>query len=173
VFRATRRLPALPLLGTLLVALCWLPPASANPPKGYPFVHYDQGLKEAKAQHKMIFLYFGRYGCGYCAKTNKETFSSPALKKLYTKHYVLVYADAESGRRLTLPSGEQITEMELGARLNVVGTPMFVYMTPDGKPVFKAPGFKTVKDFEQFDRFVHGGYYKHESFSRFMAGHAS
>ncbi|HKK14645.1 MAG TPA: thioredoxin fold domain-containing protein [Gammaproteobacteria bacterium] len=161
--------PAVLALAVLLGPLLAGSPARANPPKGYHFLPYDQGLRKARAEHKMIFLYFGRYGCGYCAKTNKETFSDPSLHKLYAKHYVLVYADAESGRRLTLPSGERITEMELGARLHVVGTPLFAWLKPDGTVVFKAPGFKTVKDFKQFDRYVHGGYYKHESFSQFMA----
>ncbi len=63
---------------------------------------------------KPIFLYFGRYGCAWCEHTNKVSFSDPALKKLYTDNYELVYVDAESGKRLTLPSGERITEAELG-----------------------------------------------------------
>lgn len=155
----------------LLIALCaCATTAWADPPKGYPFLSYDQGLARAQAQHKRIFLYFGRYGCGWCAKTNKETFSDAALRKRYIDHYVLVYVDAESGRRLTLPSGERITEMELGARFNVFATPMFVYLESNGTPIFKAPGYKTVKDFTDFDRYVQGGYYKREPLLQFLKG---
>ncbi|HKK05937.1 MAG TPA: thioredoxin fold domain-containing protein [Gammaproteobacteria bacterium] len=142
--------------------------ALADPPKGYPFVSYDKGLRLARQQGKPIFLYFGRYGCGWCAKTNQETFSDPSLRKLYTHNYVLVYVDAEGGKRLTLPSGERITEMELGARFNAFATPLFVYLKSDGTPIFKAPGYKTVKDFKQFDRYVRGGYYKHEPLLKFL-----
>jgi len=67
----------------------------ANPPKGYPFVDYSEGLRQARAEHKQIFMYFGRFGCGWCAKTNRETFSNPALRKLYISHYVLVYVDGK------------------------------------------------------------------------------
>jgi thioredoxin-related protein len=140
----------------------------ADPPKGYPFLAYDQGLRQAQAQHKKIFLYFGRYGCGWCAKTNRETFSDPSLRKLYTDHYVLVYVDAESGRRLNLPTGERITEMELGARLNVFATPVFVYLEPDGTPIAKIPGYKTVKDFVEFDHYVYDGIYEHETLTQFL-----
>jgi thioredoxin-related protein len=142
--------------------------ALANPPDGYPFLGYDQGLAKAKAENKPIFLYFGRFGCPWCAHTNKETFSDPGLKQRYVSHYVLVYVDAEGYKRLTLPSGETITEAELGARLNVFATPLFVYLTPQGKVIFKAPGFKTVQDFIDFDHYVTDGHYKTETLLQFL-----
>jgi thioredoxin-related protein len=98
--------------------------AWGDPPQGYPFLAYDQGIKAARTSGKPVFLYFGRYGCAWCAHTNKETFSDAALRKLYIAHYVLVYVDAESYKRLTLPSGEKISEAELGARFKVFATPL-------------------------------------------------
>lgn len=146
--------------------------AWAGPPAGYKFLSYDQGLRQARAEHKPIFLYFGRYGCGWCQKTNDETFSNVKLRQLYSQHYVLVYVDAESGKRLTLPSGERITEMELGARLNVFATPVFLYLQPDGTPIAKVPGYKTVKDFVQFDHYVHDDIYKHKTLAEFLSGNS-
>ena len=145
-------------------------PVLAEAPKGYPFLAYDDGLIQAAKSGKKIFLYFGRYGCGWCDKTNKETFSDNGIKKLYTKNYVLIYIDAESGDRLTLPDGERITEMELGTRLNVFATPMFVYLESNGALIFKAPGYKTKKDFEDLDEYVQGNHYKTKSLSEFLAG---
>jgi len=154
----------------LLLLSCpgFIAPVFAEPPDNYPFIRYDEGLQLAKAQNRDIFLYFGRYGCGYCAKTNVETFSDKSLRELYIKNYVLVYVDAESGERLTLPDGEVITEMDLGQRLNVFATPMFVYLDPDGKVVFKAPGYKTVQEFKQFDGYVQGKHYKTRSINEFL-----
>lgn len=154
--------PILALL-FLLPLLAW-----ADPPQGYPFVNYDQGLKTARAQNKPIFLYFGRFGCAWCEHTNRQSFSNPQLKKLYTDHYVLVYVDAESYKRVTLPSGERITEAELGARFKAFATPLFVYLTPQGDEIFKAPGFKTVQDFEDFDRYVTSGSYKTQTLLQFL-----
>lgn len=147
-------------LTILLGLICLFVPAYAEPPDKYPFVSYDQGLQQASQSGKPIFVYFGRYGCGWCDRTNKVTFSDPALRKRYIDHYVLVYVDAESGHRLTLPDGERITELELGARLNVFATPVFYYLEADGTPIFSAPGFKTVEDFTKFDNYVQGGHYK-------------
>ena len=143
-------------------------PAWADPPSGYPFLSYDQGLARAKAEAKPVFLYFGRYGCAWCDKTNKESFSSPEIRKRYTEHYVLVYVDAESGRRLKLPDGERITEAELGARFKAFATPLFVFLDSDGKEIAKIPGFKTVEDFRDYDRYVHEGHYKSQTLLQFL-----
>jgi thioredoxin-related protein len=155
-----------PIFALLFIFMPWL--AWADPPQGYPFVSYDQGLKTAKAQNKPIFLYFGRYGCAWCEHTNRQSFSNPQLKKRYVDHFVLVYVDAESYKRLTLPSGERITEAELGARFKAFATPLFVYLTPQGDETFKAPGFKTVQDFEDFDRYVTGGSHKTQTLLEFL-----
>ena len=155
----------------LLAASClWATAVLADPPPGYPFVGFDAGLKAARASGKPIFLYFGRYGCAWCDHTNKQTFSDAALKKLYTENYELVYVDAESGRRLTLPSGERITEAELGTRLNAFATPLFVYLTPQGDKIMQIPGFKTVQDFRDYDNYVRGGHYKRKTLLEFLGG---
>jgi thioredoxin-related protein len=140
----------------------------AEPPKGYPFVSFDVGMAQAHKLHKKMFVYFGRLGCGYCDKVNRETFVNKALRKRYIKHYVLVYVDSESGDRLTLPTGERVSGMELGARLNVFSTPVFLYMEADGKLILRAPGYKTVKDFMDFDRYVQGGYYRKQTINEFL-----
>lgn len=150
-----------PMLRGMIALLALLAlPAWADPPPGYAFLGYDQGLARARAEGKPVFLYFGRYGCAWCDKTNKESFSNPDIRKRYTDHYVLVYVDAESGRRLRLPDGERITEAELGARFKAFATPLFVFLDPDGKEIVKIPGFKTVEDFRDYDRYVHEGHYK-------------
>ena len=144
--------------------------AWADPPKGYPFVDYNAGLKAAKESGKPVFLYFGRYGCAWCDHTNRRTFSDAELKALYTEHYELVYVDAESGRRVTLPTGERITEAELGVRLKAFATPLFVYLTPQGEKIVQIPGFKTVQDFRDYDRYVRGGFYKTQTLLEFLGG---
>lgn len=154
----------------LAASLLWTGAALADPPPGYPFVNFDAGLRAARESGKPIFLYFGRYGCAWCDHTNRKTFSDAALKTLYSENYVLVYVDAESGKRLTLPSGERITEAELGARLQAFATPLFVYMTPQGDKIMQIPGFKTVQEFNDYDRYVRGGHYKQKTLLEFLGG---
>ena len=142
--------------------------AQADPPPGYPFVDHDSGMKRAQQEARPILLYFGRYGCAWCDHVNRKTFSDPGLKQLFSDNYVLIYVDAESGRRIRLPSGERLSEGELGARLGAFATPLFVFMTAEGKVVAKVPGFKTVEDFRDYDRYVRGGHYQKQTLLEFL-----
>lgn len=156
------------LLFGMLATTAW-----ADPPEGYDFLAFDEGLHQAQQADRPIFLYFGRHGCGFCDMTNERSFSDPDLKALYEDHYTLVYVDAESGDRLTLPSGERITEMALGQRLNVYATPVFVYMEPDGTQILRIPGFQTAEDFKLYDRYISGGYYQEMSLTEYREEHES
>lgn len=133
--------------------------ALAEPPPGYHFLRYDEGLRQAKDGERPVFVYFGRYGCGYCDKTNKVGFADPAVKAAYSQHYVLVYVNSESMDRLTLPSGERITEMQLGERLNTLGTPVFFFLQPDGQQILKAYGYQGPDKLLEMDRLVQSGEY--------------
>lgn len=154
----------------LALSLGLAAPGRADPPPGYPFLAHDAGLAQAQSEHKPILLYFGRYGCAWCDHVNRKTFTDAGLKQLFTDHYALIYVDAEGGKRLRLPGGERITEAELGARLGAFATPLFVFMTPEGKVVAKVPGFKTVDDFKDYDRYVRGGHYQTQTLAEFLGG---
>jgi thioredoxin-related protein len=137
------------LFGLLLMALS--AGALADPPEGYPFLPFDQALAQSQAQSKVLFVYFGRYGCGYCEKTNKEAFIDPQVKQRYTTNYVLAYVDSESGKRLRLPSGERITERELGTRYNALVTPIFTFLTPEGEFIDRMVGVQRIEDLLEAD----------------------
>jgi thioredoxin-related protein len=144
--------------------------ALADPPKDYPFVTFDQGLRLAREQHKPVFVYFGRFGCAWCDQVNKQTFVDPELRALYIKDYVLVYVDSESGKRLRLPSGERITEADLGVRYKAFATPLFLYLDADGKELARIPGIQTVQNFRDYDRYVMDGHYRTQTLVEFLRG---
>jgi thioredoxin-related protein len=162
-----KTLPKWPVMGVLLAVLSLVGPARAEPPPGYSFQRYDDGLRQAAADNKRVFVYFGRYGCGFCDKTNKVGFADPAVKQAYSKNYVLVYVNSESMDRLTLPSGERITEMQLGERMNTLGTPVFFFLEPDGKQILKVYGYQDPKRLLNMDSYIQSGNYDKVSFSDF------
>jgi thioredoxin-related protein len=138
------------LLITALLAL----PAFSDPPQGYPFQSFDKAMQQARSENRPLFVYFGRYGCGYCEKTNKEAFSDNQVRETYSKHYVLAYVDSESGKRLRLPSGERVTEREVGTRYNAFVTPVFTFMTADGQPLLRLVGVQRIEDLREADNKV-------------------
>jgi thioredoxin-related protein len=137
----------------LIISLIALP-VMAGPPEGYPFQSFDKAMHQAQAENKPLFVYFGRYGCGYCEKTNKEAFSDKKVREAYSKHYVLAYVDSESGKRLRLPSGERVTEREVGTRYNAFVTPVFTFMTADGQPLLRLVGVQRIEDLHEADKKV-------------------
>ena len=126
----------------------------AEGPEGYPFISFDQALKQAKQANMPMFIYFGRYGCGYCEKTNKEAFIDPTVKSNYTEHYILAYVDSESGKRLRLPSGERITERELGTRYKAFVTPVFSFLNSKGQQIHQLVGVQTIDTLLEADKKV-------------------
>ena len=156
------------MLVLLIFSLATLQPCNADAPEGYPFVAFDKGLQLAQTENKPIFLYFGRYGCTWCDMTNKRAFIDPEVRKRYTEHYILVYVDTESGKRLKLPSGERITEAELGIRLKVYATPLFAFIDPKGKAMGSTAGAKKIEDLLAMDRYIVEQHYHKMTLSEFL-----
>ncbi len=136
----------------LLVAQLMLPNlAPADAPEGYPFVPFDEAMAQSQNQTKILFVYFGRYGCAYCEKTNREAFIDPTVRQRYLANYSLAYVDAESGRRLRLPSGERISERELGTRYDALIAPVFTFLTPSGDVIYRMVGVQRTEDLIKAD----------------------
>jgi thioredoxin-related protein len=165
----SRRGPLAPF-GLAVLALLWAiapGPALASPPAGYAFVPFDEALHRAAQSGQRIFLYVGREGCPTCEQTNRESLADADLRVLLQREYLVSYVDAEGGGRLSLPTGERITEMDLNALLGIVGTPTFLFLEPDGSTILKRPGFQSVADFRLYDRFVREGHYRSQSLAQF------
>lgn len=143
--------------------------AQAEPPAGYAFKSYPEALRSAAASGKPVFLYLGRHGCGYCAKTNKESFSDADVRKRYDATFELAYVDSEGNGRLQLPGGERLTEAAFTERLNVVGTPVFFALAPDGSEITRVYGFQTAEHLLALQEYVASGRYKTVSFRDFTA----
>lgn len=156
----------------LVVLLSCSGAAFAGPPDGWDFMPLDKALRVAAEQQRPVFLYFGRQGCPACEKTNRESFTDPQVIERYRANYVLAYADSEGGKRLRLSNGERITEMELGVKLKVFGTPFFYFMEPGGKPIMRAPGYQSAQEFLLYDRFVNGGHYRDSTLTEFKAANS-
>jgi thioredoxin-related protein len=148
----------------MTASACW-----ADPPDGYPFVAFDVGLQRAQSDGKPLFLYFGRHGCTWCDMTNRRAFVDPEVRLLYTTAFNLVYIDTEGGRRLTLPGGERLTEVEFARRAKVRATPLFAFMDAGGKALGSTYGIKTVQDLLAMHRFITEERYLSQTLGQFLA----
>jgi thioredoxin-related protein len=158
-------------MGIFALALC-VEAAQAKPPEGWPFVEYNEALRVAERVHKPVFVYFGFPSCPYCEIANKNTFSSEALRKRYTEHYVLAYYDIRGNPDdlMTLPGGEKLARADAIKRLRASPVPAWMFVAADGRQILMRRGSRTpVEAFMQFDEFVAGGAYQRVSFETFLA----
>lgn len=132
----------------------------AGPPEGYRFLSLTEALDMAGRQEKPMLLYFGRYGCSTCRKMHAEVFSDQELGEKLNEAFVLAYVDTESGNRIKLSNGERITEMQFATRSRIIGTPTFVFFSPEQKPLFKKAGFQSVAQMNQYGNYVIEGHYR-------------
>jgi thioredoxin-related protein len=155
----------------ILLCLLTLSPGAllAAPPEGYRFLPLTAAAEQASAANKPMLLYFGRYGCSTCRKMHAEVFSDTAVNKQYNTEFVLAYVDTESGNRIRLANGETTTEMQFATRSRILGTPTFIYFSPEQKPLFKKAGFQSIEQMARYGDFVAQGHYRTMSLQDYLA----
>ncbi len=161
-------------LSRLLGAIALFLPLSigtlvAGPPGEYRFLTLTEATQQAKSENKPMLLYFGRYGCSTCRKMHAEVFSDASLLEKYNNEFVLAYVDTESGNRIKLQNGERITEMQFATRSRILGTPTFVYFSPEQKPLFKKAGFQSIEQMDRYGDYLLGDHYRSLSLQEFLA----
>lgn len=163
--------PALFRTGAALLILLALSikPLPAAPPEGYKFLPLTDAAQQASAENKPMLLYFGRYGCSTCRKMHAEVFSDNSVSKKYNGEFVLAYVDTESGNRIRLANGETTTEMQYAARSRIIGTPTFIYFSPEQKPLFKKAGFQSIEQMNRYGDFIAQGHYRTMSLQDYLA----
>lgn len=141
----------------------------AAPPDDYQFLSLTEAAQLANSENKPMLLYFGRYGCTTCRKMHAEVFNDASLREKYNNAFVLAYVDTESGNRIKLGNGERTTEMQFATRSRILGTPTFIFFSPEQQPLFKKAGFQTIAQMSLYGDYILENHYKSMPLQEFMA----
>ena len=147
-------------VAALMLLVLSVKPLMAAPPEGYRFLSLTEATQQAASENKPMLLYFGRYGCSTCRKMHAEVFVDTALSAKLNRDFVLAYVDTESGNRIRLGNGETTTEMQFAARSRILGTPTFVFFSPEQKPLIKKAGFQSVAQMSQYGDYILDNHYQ-------------
>ncbi len=96
---------------------------------------YADGLAQARATSKLVFIDFNTTWCGPCRKLEKETFSKPEVQAELAQ-MVSMSIDAESQAGLPLAQ-----------KFHISGYPEMLVLEASGKELGRISGFKSPKDF--------------------------
>lgn len=89
--------------------------------KGRP----EQAFSEAKAQNKLVFLYWGAVWCPPCNELKSEVFSKPRFAELM-KNFIPVYLD-----------GDTEEAQVWGERLSASGYPTVLVLSGEGRELYR------------------------------------
>lgn len=109
-------------------------------PDRLPWIQsYQQALKQAQQEGKLILAYLYTDWCGYCKKMEAETFTDQAVIDEMSGSYVWLKLNAE-----TDPEGRQLQE-----RFNITGYPGLLLLDGEGQEMERISGFVPAEAFRQ------------------------
>ncbi|MDR1403644.1 MAG: thioredoxin family protein [Tannerellaceae bacterium] len=133
-----------------------------------PFDDYEAGMAYAKRINKPVMIDFSGYGCINCRKMEASVWTSPEVKQLLEKDYVLITLFVDD--KTKLPRILEIEEHGKMRKLKTVGDkwsylqrskfganaqPFYVLLDNDGKPL--APSYAYNEDVAQYVKFLQTG----------------
>lgn len=103
----------------------------------------ETAKQEAKANHKLVLLYFsGSDWCGPCIKLKKEVLEEATFAEFSEKHLALVRADFPRMKKNQLSPEQTAYNEKLAEKYNSKGKfPLTVLLSADGKVLQEWEGY--------------------------------
>lgn len=104
---------------------------------------WNDVLKQAKKENKLIFLDIYATWCGPCKRLKSNTFSNEEVGKLYNQKFINVALDGEKGEGLTLAQ-----------KYGVTSYPTLLFLDGNGNIVVRTGGYHNSDEFIELGKTV-------------------
>lgn len=104
---------------------------------------WNDVLKQAKKENKLIFLDIYATWCGPCKRLKANTFSNEEVGKLYNQKFINVALDGEKGEGLTLAQ-----------KYGVRSYPTLLFLDGNGNIVVRTGGYHNSDEFIELGKTV-------------------
>lgn len=135
----------------------------------FSWLKYDEGLKRASKDDRLIFVNVYTNWCGFCRKMDRETFSDKKIMDYLNEHFVPVKLNAESKEKMVLPNGSY-NGRQIAKSFSVRGYPTFVFVNSNGEKIFARSGYLPPVGFIYLLRYVAEGHYESKSLQEYITG---
>jgi Thioredoxin-related protein len=127
-------------------------------------------IEQAEAQETPILVEIYAPWCPYCQKMQETVYADAEIRSYLdrTFTYARLNRDTTAGQHQF--SGRTLSSKQLGMALGARGVPTTVFMTPDGTPIARQPGFIERDTFLPLIRYIGSGAYETQSFEAFRQG---
>lgn len=118
------------------------------------WLSYEAVQKQESPTSKKFFLYFFSRNCGYCRLLESKTFKDDAVINYINTNYQPVIINTD-------------TERNLATRFGISGVPDLRFLTNEGNPIARWPGYIEAEQLLTLLKFVHTDSYLKMSYSDF------
>ena len=133
------------------------------------FLDLKDDLKEANQHGRQLLLFLHLEECPYCARMLNENFREGATREFIERHFDVIGIDIRGSRTVDWFDGQQYSEHALAQKLKVFGTPIIIFIDPEGKTALQLNGFRKPQAFRQALEYVQQKTYRRESLASFVA----
>ena len=172
LFAAAFPAPMMRLLSLAAVALFAALPAAAQDASVVPddapeWLPMSDAIARAQADQKLILVHTYAAWCGWCARTDREVYTDDAVQAYLAEHFAATRLDLESPITLDF-FGHTVSQAQLADAFGVTATPTTVFVSADGQPITKSPGFTDAATFRILLQYVVEEAYETEPFQTYL-----
>jgi len=97
---------------------------------------YNAALREAKKEHKLVYIFISSSQCGWCHKFEKTTLQDEAVKKRLSHEFITVHLIRDFD--------------EIPKKFKTSPVPRHYFTDANGKILYNSLGYRKVECFDSF-----------------------
>jgi len=97
---------------------------------------YNEALREAKKEHKLVYIFISSSDCGWCHKFEKTTLQDEEIKKRLSKEFITLHLVRDFD--------------DIPSQFKTSPVPRHYFTDANGKMLYNSLGYRKVECFDSF-----------------------
>lgn len=162
------RLVRLAVVSTLLALLgCVVGSTPAQAQMEIPPRSFEDVISQASAQQTPILVEIYTTWCPYCQRMQETVYADSSVQNYLSDHFTYVRLNSDTTTGTHRYRDRTLSTKQLASVLGAEGVPTTVFLTSDGTPIARQPGFIERSTFLTMLRFVGSEAYQDQSYREF------
>jgi thioredoxin-related protein len=122
----------------------------------------------AKESKRKVIVDVWTSWCGWCKKMDRDVYSNADVRAYLDAHFEIAKLDAEASAKQKLDEGE-FSGRDIAKSMGVSSYPTTVFFTDTGDMITSVPGYIDAPTFLRVLEYIHGEFYKSQSWNDFLS----